>query len=392
MYGETSQLDPAAQRLQTVRHIAHEIAAAHADAVDRDARFPTEAVAALQKEKLLGAFVPEELGGLGCGLSEIAAMCQALAQGCASTGMIFAMHQIQVGCIVRHHQTSPFFRSYLARLAVEQRLIASVTSEVGVGGSLRTSVAAVEREGERCRLRKQATTVSYGQAADDLLITVRRAADAAAGDQVLVLLHRSGNTLEPSGTWDTLGMRGTCSPPFVVSGEFGEDQILPVPFAEISSQTMVPFSHLLWGSCWLGIATDAVNRARAYVQAEARKAPGSVPPAAVRLAEVMELLQRMRSGLAGALSEYESLMHGSPEALDSMGFALRINQLKIATSQLVVDIVSRALSVCGIAGYKAGTKFSVGRHLRDAHSAPLMIANDRILATNASLLLVHKGV
>ena len=52
-------------------------------------------------------------------------------------------------------------------------------------------------------------------------------------------------------------------------------QILPVPFADISAQTMLPVSHLLWSALWLGIATDAVARARAFVRAEARKKPGS---------------------------------------------------------------------------------------------------------------------
>ena len=46
--------------------------------------------------------------------------------------------------------------------------------------------------------------------------------------------------------------------------------------------------------------------------------------------------------------------------------------------------------ICGILGYKNDTKFAVGRHLRDAHSAALMVGNDRIYATNASMLLVLK--
>ena len=373
------------------RRISQDCAAPHADAVDREARFPAEALAAVRKAQLLSALVPVALGGLGCRISAVAAMCQALAEGCASTGMVFAMHQIQVGCIVRHHTSSGFFTRYLQELTAQQRLIASVTSEVGVGGSLRTSVSAVEREGESCRLTKQATTISYGLQADDLLITTRRTPDAAAGDQVLVLVRRSECTLEPQGSWDTLGMRGTCSPPFSVSAAFPTAQILPVPFADISSQTMVPFSHLLWSACWLGIATDAVARSRSYVQTEARKNPGTMPPAATRLAEATELLQRMRMNLEGMLREYEALMDGDPEALTSMGFALRINQLKIASSQLVVEVVSKALQICGIAGYKSGTKFSIGRHLRDAHSAPLMIGNDRIVANNATLLLIYKG-
>ena len=51
-----------------------------------------------------------------------------------------------------------------------------------------------------------------------------------------------------------------------------------------------------------------------------------------------------------------------------------------------------ALDVCGIMGFKNDTPFSVGRHLRDAMSAALMIANERIHQTNAGLLLIAKEV
>jgi len=48
------------------------------------------------------------------------------------------------------------------------------------------------------------------------------------------------------------------------------------------------------------------------------------------------------------------------------------------------------LMICGMAGYKNGTDYSVGRHLRDLYSAPLMINNDRIAQNTASLLLAQR--
>jgi acyl-CoA dehydrogenase len=81
--------------------------------------------------------------------------------------------------------------------------------------------------------------------------------------------------------------------------------------------------------------------------------------------------------------------HGT-ESLSSIAFALKMNNLKVSSSQLVVQIVNHALLICGIQGYKNDSKFGVGRHLRDAHSAALMVGNDRIYATNASMLLVLK--
>jgi acyl-CoA dehydrogenase len=294
---------------------------------------------------------------------------------------------------VRHGQGSPRLCELLEELAAEQRLIASVTSEVGIGGDMRSSIAAVQANGDRFALDKDASTISYGEHADWLLVTARRTKDAPANDQSLVLLTKGDYTLERTGTWDTLGMRGTCSPGFKLSSTGPVGQIVPAAFGDVASSTMVPYSHVLWGSVWLGLATDAVARAGSLVRSQARKAPGTVPPSAVRLAEATTQLQVMRQTLHGFIEEYESLANrpDASAALSTIGFALKANQLKVAASELVVKIVTQALSICGIAGYKNGTPQSLGRHLRDAYSAILMIANDRIHATNAALLLVHKG-
>ena len=58
--------------------------------------------------------------------------------------MIFAMHQIQVACVVHHGLESAYFRGYLKELVQKQLLMASATTEVGIGGDLRSSICAVE--------------------------------------------------------------------------------------------------------------------------------------------------------------------------------------------------------------------------------------------------------
>ena len=65
--------------------------------------------------------------------------------------------------IVRHLDGAPWFEAYLRDVASEQRLIASVTSEVGTGGDLGRSIAAVTPGGDgtasrsRSRRRPSAT-------------------------------------------------------------------------------------------------------------------------------------------------------------------------------------------------------------------------------------------
>jgi acyl-CoA dehydrogenase len=374
--------------LDGVHRLGRETIEPAAASVDGDARFPRESIDALKSLRLLSAYVPQELGGLGLDIIDIARLCEVLGSYCASTAMIFAMHQIQVACIVHHARRNAFFDDYLRRLVEEQLLIASATTELGVGGDLRTSLCAVETSGDRFALTKKAPVISYGEYADDILVTARRAPDAASGDQVQVLVDRKSARLEPISTWDTLGFRGTCSLGFVLSAEGTRERVLPVPFADILSQTMHPVSHIVWSSLWLGLAADAVNRARAFVRGEARKNPQLPPASSLRLAEVDIVLNGMRNNVNAVTHDYSRLLQaGEEEAFRSFSFATRVNNLKLSSSQLVVDIVGKAMLICGINGYRNDSKFSLGRHLRDAYGAALMVNNDRILAHNATMLL-----
>jgi acyl-CoA dehydrogenase len=380
--------------LDAVRHVADEVAAPNADAVDRDARFPSETIEALREIQALSAFVPTRLGGAGVGFETIAAACFELGRRCGASAMVFAMHQIQVVTIARHLDGADWFEEYLAALAAEQRLIASVTSEVGTGGDMGRSIAAVTpAPGGGGGFEKQAPTVSYGSYADDLLVTLRRTPEAEPGDQVLALARKEQIALEPTGTWDPLGMRGTCSPGYVVRATLELEQILPTPFSRAMAESMVPVSHILWSHLWLGIATDAFDRARAFVRAAAKKGSGEPPPTAVRLSHVMSELSLLRAEVGSALAEFiEASEEPGRERLSTMACALRFNNLKIAASEQAPRVCQGALGVCGIVGFKNDTPFSVGRHLRDTMSACLMIANERIHQTNASLLLIAKDV
>jgi len=380
--------------LDAVRQIADEHAAPNADHVDREARFPSEAIDALREARALSAFVPAELGGDEVSFAALAGACFELGRRCGASAMVFAMHQIQVVSIVRHLQDADWFEGYLQTLVAEQRLIASATSEIGTGGDMGRSIAAVTpREDGLCSFEKQAPTVSYGAHADDLFVTLRSGPEAEPSDQVVALAHKDQIVLEATGSWDPLGMRGTCSPGYVVRAQIAPEQILPTPFGKVSAESMVPASHILWSQLWLGIATDAFDRARAFVRASAKRNPDATPPTATRLSHVMSELSLLRAEVSSGLGAFpDAADEPGRERLATMASALRFNNLKIAASEQAPRVCQGALGVCGIMGYKNDTPFSVGRHLRDAMSACLMVANERIHQTNASLLLIAKDV
>jgi acyl-CoA dehydrogenase len=362
-------------------------AAAEAEAVDRDARFPQRALDAMRAQRLLGAQIPLAFGGDGASIADITDMCYTLGRACASTAMIFAMHQTKVACLVRHGMGSAWHETLMRRVAAEQMLLASSTTEGQNGGNIRFSTAAVEHAGTEISLVRNATVISYGAQADGIVTIARRANDAAGSDQVLLAITRDDYTLEPSLAWETLGMRGTCSAGFELKFRGTAEQIFPETYDKIHAQTMTPVAHLCWSSVWAGIAAASVERAQAFIRKASRGAGGQMPPAAGHNTAAKMALTKLRAVITANLDAYAAREHDE-RALSSLDFQSQINLLKVEASELAVETVMAAMRACGLSGYRNDGDFSVGRHLRDVLSAPIMINNDRILANIATSSLM----
>ena len=166
--------------------------------------------------------------------------------------------------------------------------------------------------------------------------------------------------------------------------------MLDEPYADISTQTMLPTAHLLWSSVWLGIASDAVDLARRFVQGEARRKPGTTPPAALRLAEVTVVHQQFIDMVQSSLARYEAADTTRPPVVDRLR---RRDERPQGVAPPPWSSTSSA-SACSSAASPptASTpRTRLGRHLRDAMGAALMVNNDRIMANNAQMLLVLRG-
>ena len=359
------------------------IAAAKAVEVDDLGRFPQEAIDATKAAGLVGAMVPVDLGGEGASVSEIAEVCYILGGACASTAMIYAMHQIKVACVVRHSADSPWHQDFLRRVARDQLLLASSTTEGQGGGDVRSSSAAIERDGVAIALERAATVMSYGEQADGIVTTARRSAEAGASDQVLVVFEKADYALTRTLEWETLGMRGTRSAGFAMKARGHADQVMPTPYADIHAQTMTPTAHLLWASAWAGVAAAAVERARLFTRKAARGLDGQTPLGAPHFIRASGALRQLRALVTTALARYE-MAASDPAALMAMDYQTAVTLLKVDASELAVSAVSSAMRACGLSGYRNDGDFTLGRHLRDILSAPIMINNDRILA-NAGL-------
>jgi acyl-CoA dehydrogenase len=377
----------------TARRIGEQVAARWADEVDSSGRFPHETIAELRSSGVLGAMVPTKWGGAGASVEEMAAAVSAIAEHCASSALVLAMHQIQVACL-SGHGTDRARDQLLPLVVAGEMLIANANSEVGLGGERRASICALEPTASGFHIDKHASTVSYGEYADAIFATARREPTSPASDQVMAICLPPSLQLVPTGEWNALGLRGTCSKPGHLSADVDGDFVI-AEYADVFVKTSLPVSLVLLSSVWLGVAEAAARRAHSSARARARANRLAASPSAetssltgVRVVELSTVLYQMRDAVHMAAAEYERLK-GSP-GLEGLSFLARMDSLKLIASSLLVDIVLRAMAICGLPSYQNDSQFSMGRLVRDALAAPLMISNDRTLQASAQTILIRK--
>jgi acyl-CoA dehydrogenase len=213
--------------------------------------------------------------------------------------------------------------------------------------------------------------------------------DAAETDQVMMVIRKSQYSLERTSDWNAMGLRGTCSSGFHLTADVDPDAVFPVPFSVISNDGAAQVRLVLYAA-WVGLAEAAAAKAHAYVRAAARRSIGTLPPSAMRLAEMANDLQAARSLLLGSALRFEALDRvGDPE---DAGLMMAIRSFKVSASELAVKTAAAALGICGMAGFRTDTPFSLDRIVRDAHGSLVMVSNDRLMSDNAQLLVARKSV
>ncbi len=375
--------------LEIAERIGEMIAGPAAYDVDLNARFPSEAVQALKDEGVLSALVPVELGGMGARLTDVSNAIRALSRHCAATGSVLAMHNEQLFLLLRFGAT-PALQGLLNEVVEKQLLIANANSEVGLGGDVMRSIAALEPEGDGWRFDKQALAASYGRHSDLILSTSRRSPDAAETDQAVALLRTADFSLEDTTGWDTLGLRGTCSSGLHITGHVTSDDLFPVPFSDMANGGGGQLRHVLLTAVWTGLAEAAMEEAHNYVRAASRKSIGTTPQSAMRLAEIMTDVQVARSTLAEAQRQIETAI--ATDNLQDIGLIMELRNVKIVTSEVAIRAATAALQICGINGFRRGKDHRLERILRDACGALIMVTNDRYRLENAQMLPVRKAI
>jgi alkylation response protein AidB-like acyl-CoA dehydrogenase len=244
---------------------------------DRTGAFPATDFADLRAAGLFGLFVPERLGGLGCTYADYARVAYELARGNGATALVFNMHASVTGALAGIPDElarsigvpDEFFasRDRVLGACADGAFYAVAMSERGVGSRLSQLTTRYEAVDGGFRIKGAKSFVSGAGHADAYLVAARSLADDSVVSQFLVPAQTPGLVVES--TWDSLGMRATCSHDvhldvFVPSSALlGGAEGLALLVAQLMPHWMVAS----YAAVYVGVAQSCVDEAVAHCQA-----------------------------------------------------------------------------------------------------------------------------
>jgi acyl-CoA dehydrogenase len=361
-----------------------------ANAVDRENRFPEESVGALRE---IGAFrygLPRELSGWDFDFREFCQLAAIVGERCLSTAVIWAMHCQQLLTFSSSGIVDDL--GLLERVAGEQCLCASVTTEIQKGGDLLRTHAPLVREDGRVVVKRRAPIVSYGREAEYFLLTMRSAEQAS--NTCLVVVTRRDGTISEGAALETLGMRGTQSLSMTFDVNVPASRIVPGDFLSLAQRSMIPAGHLGWASGWYGAAKGLTNSVIRWLRRSASqdKKPFDSDALRLRLGEIRADLDLVQTLIEAAADRLQALRTRNAPAAAYADPTLNIlvNNVKVCASRRCFAVVDALVEIVGLfEGYLAGSETGLERYFRDLRSATLMYKNDRLLDANGRLVVVE---
>jgi alkylation response protein AidB-like acyl-CoA dehydrogenase len=341
---------------------AASVAAPHASRHDRDATFPVEGLAELGRNGYLALVVPEAFGGGGATVTELVLGNLALAHGDASLGLVVAMHCALLGR-VRDAAAwpPPLFERVGREIARSGGLINSLASEPEMGSPSRGGLpATTARRVDGGYLLNGRKTFSSGSSVLrwGVVSAAVQAAEPYLGN-FLIPLASQGVRVDP--TWDSMGMRATCSHTVVLENVFVPTES-EVP--RVAAPAGAPPYERAWSlsvsAVYLGVAEAARDYAFRFARerkptALGGKAIATLPSIRERAARIDLLLFQARGLLVSLARDWD--------AAPSPDFEAALAAAKVTATNDAVAVADLAMRLVG--GSSLDRSAPIERHYRD---------------------------
>ena len=289
--------------------LANEIGSGFAARVskhDETDAFVAENYADLKVRKVLAAGVPEELGGGGASVADLAGMLRTLAHHCSSTALALSMHTHLVATAAWRwkNQKAPV-DGLLKRVAAEDLVLVSTG---GADWLLGSGKATRVDGGYRVTGRK---IFCSGAPAGGLMMTTAVVDDPADGPTVLqIAIPTNAAGVRVENDWKALGMRGTGSHDISLEDVFVPDAAVALrrPSGKWHPlvHTVVMIALPVFNAVYVGVAEaardlaiEAAKKRRddRSVQAHAGEMENELTSAQLALAHLVEIAMTRDPGV-----------------------------------------------------------------------------------------------
>ena len=346
-----------------MREFAQGVVQPHAADVDRDHRFPDEAITAAAESGLMGVLVPREYGGAGLDALAFAICIEELAQACASTAVIVDVHT-SVGTepiLLFGHEEQK--RRWLPRLASGELLGAFALTEPAAGSDAASLQTSARRNGSGYVLNGTKVFITNIGRAGLYVVFARTGEEERAGGVTAFLVPGDSSGLRVGQIFDKMGLHGSPTGELVL-----EDVNVPLanrlgPEGQGFTVAMRALDSGRIGISGqaLGIAQAAVDEARALMRERGHE-------------------QGDEWALADMATRVESARLIAYQAawLCSLGkpFTRQASMAKLHSTDTAMQVALDALQIAGDEGAVAGCPFE--RHIRDAKALQIYEGSNQV--------------
>jgi alkylation response protein AidB-like acyl-CoA dehydrogenase len=357
------------------KEIADRILAPAARQNDKDARFSSEAVAALGPAGLLGITLPAEASGSALGPRTLAAVIATLAEADASAAMVYLMHMCATATIAAARPAAAVAQT-LKEIAAGRHLTTLAFSEAGSRSHFWAPVSRAKRNAANVHLTAKKSWVTSAGHAQSYVVSALAPEGKGPTDSTLYLVAGGTPGLSVAGPWDGLGMRANASAPMILENcevEPGLQLTDDGAGFKAMLEVVLPLFNLGTSAVALGLCRAAVAGTAAHLNGARFEHLGKT---------LGESLPTLRAQLATMQIETDGLAARIDDLVDHLEHPrdttmLRVLESKAAAGDIAIAVTSAAMRVCGGAAFSK--HMAIERLFRDAHAGAVMAPTGDVL-------------
>lgn len=343
-----------------------------AEEIDEKGEFPKEIFDKIKEEGFFKVLVPTEYGGEGAGPEAQAFITQAFAEGAATVGLGYTMHNVALKFVLTFADED--FKKFIIKEVVENnKMLSLARSEFETGVHVFKSQTQLEEFEDHAAINGVKSMITSANYADYYLISVPK---NSKGEMKNWLIPRESEGLSfKESDWRGIGMKGNNSCPMIMENikldnKYGIKicrKTCPQPY-EVNIDViyfMTGLAGVYSGVCQ-SLYESALNHAKNRKYGESSLA--DIEPIQVHISKLYANVLAAKGALESAVNSFGKL--------EEDGFR-KIMTARIIASENSIENANIAMRIGG--GQAYNKKGNIERLMRDAYASQVMFPSIDVL-------------